>query len=69
MEKSDNLIIVIFGASGDLASRKLIPAIYSLRMQALMPERYSVLGVGRTDFTDDVFRKKMITLIALFVED
>ena len=69
MEKSDNLIIVIFGASGDLASRKLIPAIYSLRMQALMPERYSVLGVGRTDFTDDVFRKKMHEAILAFSEE
>ena len=68
MEKLKNLIIVIFGASGDLTSRKLIPAIFSLKVQNLMPEKYSILGVGRTNFSVDDFRKKMKEAIISFSE-
>jgi len=59
MESPKNLIIVIFGASGDLTYRKLIPAIFSLKTQKLMPEKYAILGVGRTKISTDDFRKKM----------
>jgi glucose-6-phosphate 1-dehydrogenase len=69
MEKLKDLIIVIFGASGDLASRKLIPAIYSLKAQNLMPEKYTVLGVGRTNFSVEDFRKKMKEAIFSFSEE
>jgi glucose-6-phosphate 1-dehydrogenase len=48
MENPKNQILVIFGASGDLTSRKLIPALFSVKSQNLMPERYSILGIGRT---------------------
>ncbi len=41
-------ILVIFGASGDLSHRKLIPALFSLHMQLLLPPNFVVLGVGRT---------------------
>ena len=51
MEKPSNLILVIFGATGDLTSRKLIPALYSLRTQNLMPERFALLGLGRSELT------------------
>ncbi|HLN22135.1 MAG TPA: glucose-6-phosphate dehydrogenase [Bacteroidales bacterium] len=54
-----NLLFVIFGASGDLASRKLIPAIYSLGLQKLLPEKFAVLGIARTRISDEDFRSKM----------
>jgi len=59
MENPKNLIIVIFGASGDLTSKKLIPAIFSLKTQKLLPEKYAVLGVGRTKISTDDFRIRM----------
>jgi glucose-6-phosphate 1-dehydrogenase len=58
-----NLLFVIFGASGDLTSRKLIPAIYSLKSQGLMPRSYAVAGVGRTKLSADDFREKMKSAI------
>jgi glucose-6-phosphate 1-dehydrogenase len=69
MENSKNLIIVIFGASGDLTARKLIPAIFSLKTQKLLPEKYSVVGVGRTPFSNDDFRVKMSEAIISFSEE
>jgi len=48
--------IIIMGASGDLAHRKLIPAIVKLYDQGLIEKNCCVLGNGRTDFTDDMFR-------------
>ena len=50
---------VIFGASGDLTQRKLIPAIYSLAVRRLLPERFAVVGVARTEESDDEFRERM----------
>jgi glucose-6-phosphate 1-dehydrogenase len=69
MESPKNLIVVIFGASGDLAARKLIPAILSLKRQNLLPEKYAVLGVGRTIITTEDFRKKMTEAIISFSEE
>lgn len=59
MKQSEPHILVIFGASGDLAKRKLIPALYELHTQALLPEKLAVLGVSRTELTDSGFREKM----------
>lgn len=69
MENPRNLILVIFGASGDLASRKLMPAIFSLRSQNLLPEKYAVIGTGRTIFTTEEFRIKMTESILGFSEE
>ena len=69
MENPRNLIIVIFGASGDLTSRKLMPAIFSLMAQKLMPEKYAIFGAGRTKLTNDEFRKKMSEAIVTYSED
>ena len=55
----DNQILVIFGASGDLTKRKLIPALYSLEIQGLLPEKFAIVGVSRTGLTDDNFRDSM----------
>lgn len=49
-------LIVIFGASGDLAGRKLLPALYSLAAQALLPQDFVILGFGRTEYSDEQFR-------------
>ncbi len=68
MEKAENQILVIFGASGDLTERKLIPALFRLGMQKLSPERFVILGLGRTEHTDDSFREKMDQAIRRFVE-
>lgn len=55
----ENQALIIFGASGDLTYRKLLPAIYDLYIQKSLPEHFAVLGVARTDFSDDQFREKM----------
>ena len=59
MQKPENCILTIFGASGDLTKRKLIPALFDLFLRNLMPEKFSVLGTGRTKFSDDSFRESM----------
>lgn len=69
MENPKNLIIVIFGASGDLTSRKLMPAIYSLKNQKLLPAKYAIIGVGRTRLSQDDFRTKMKKSIIQYSEE
>jgi glucose-6-phosphate 1-dehydrogenase len=69
MENPRNLIVVIFGASGDLTSRKLIPAIFSLKTQKLMPEKYAIVGVGRTKLSTEDFRTKMSAAIVSYSEE
>ena len=49
--------LVIFGASGDLAKLKLIPAIYELAHEKLLPEKFALVGFGRKEISDDEFRK------------
>ena len=51
--------LIIFGASGDLAKKKLIPSIYRLYRQKLLPEGFFVLGTGRTPLTTEQFRENM----------
>ena len=59
MNKPDNHIVVIFGASGDLTYRKLVPALFDLFAQNLLPDSSAILGVSRTKLSDEAFRKKM----------
>ena len=56
--QTNNNCIVIFGASGDLTHRKLIPALYNLFKFGRL-NQFSVLGVARTELNDDTFREKM----------
>ena len=51
--------IVLFGASGDLAKRKVIPAMYDLAQNGSLGERYTILGFARTPMTDDSFRSTL----------
>jgi len=48
--------IVIFGASGDLTKRKILPALYDLHVQGLLPERYAIVGYARSEWSEDQFR-------------
>jgi len=59
MNRPENQVIVIFGGRGDLAKRKIIPALYALRTQGLMPERFAVIATGRTSISDDAYRKEV----------
>ena len=52
-------LIVIFGATGDLTSRKILPAIYNLRRSGLLPAETSVVGFARRPLTDADWRKDM----------
>ena len=50
-------VLVIFGAMGDLASRKLLPAIYNLAHEGALPERIELIGISRGESTDERFRE------------
>jgi len=50
--------LVIFGASGDLTGRKLIPALFNLYRKGFLPEKFFVLGCARTQMSDEAFREK-----------
>ena len=49
-------VLVIFGASGDLTRRKLLPALYQLARSQRLPAQFRVLGIARTDWSDEAFR-------------
>ena len=51
--------LTIFGASGDLTQRKLIPALYALAFRGLLPSAFGIVGVARTPMSDDEWREKM----------
>ena len=53
---SDPCTIVIFGATGDLTRRKLVPALYNLRREGLLHDNTTILGFARRDWSDDYFR-------------
>jgi glucose-6-phosphate 1-dehydrogenase len=52
-------IIVIFGGTGDLAKRKLIPAFYNLFLDSWMPEKFAIIGLGRTDLSDTDYSQRL----------
>jgi glucose-6-phosphate 1-dehydrogenase len=58
--------LVIFGATGDLALRKLFPAVYNLAHDGSLPERFNLIGVARRDLGDEVFRKTLSDSIERF---
>src|SRR5919204_1016379 len=61
--------LVIFGASGDLTRRKLLPAVYSLAFRRLLPEQFGVVGVARTEETTEAFRARMKEAVQQFGRD
>jgi glucose-6-phosphate 1-dehydrogenase len=68
MKKPENMIMVIFGATGDLAYRKLIPALFELDGQDMLPDKFHILGIGRKEKNEDEFRSKMAEGIGKFCE-
>jgi glucose-6-phosphate 1-dehydrogenase len=54
----ESCVLVIFGASGDLTKRKLIPGLYNLACEGCMNPQFEVLGIGRTPMSSGEFRKK-----------
>lgn len=69
MENPKNLILIIFGSTGDLTSRKLMPAVFSLKIQNLLPENFAIIGVGRRELSIIDFRNKMKESILTFSEE
>src|SRR3989475_3704023 len=59
-------VLTIFGASGDLTRRKLIPALYNLALERRLPERFAVIGYARSEMTHEVFRSKMREAVSQF---
>jgi glucose-6-phosphate 1-dehydrogenase len=60
MKKTENQMLVIFGASGDLTARKLVPSLFNLFAAKQLPKNFIVLGASRSDMTDTAFRKKVV---------
>ncbi len=59
--------MVIFGASGDLTKRKLMPALYDLYRNGRLPEKFCILGTGRTVYTDEEYRSYILTGLGEFI--
>jgi len=56
---AERCVMVIFGATGDLTKRKLLPALYNLARQNFLPEDFAIVGVGRKAMSDEEFRRKV----------
>ncbi|MBZ4188499.1 glucose-6-phosphate dehydrogenase [Niabella beijingensis] len=59
-KKPGPTVVFIFGGSGDLNQRKLTPALYNLWMDGLMPDQFSIVGTGRTDYSNEKFRDHLL---------
>ncbi len=59
-------IVVIFGATGDLTSRKLVPALYNLLKEGQLPSQFACVGFARRPKTDEEFRKEMEEAVKKF---
>ncbi|GEM_PF-706 len=55
--------VALFGATGDLTQRKLIPALYNLAREGFLPAGFTVIGVSRRDWTDDQFREATLAAV------
>jgi glucose-6-phosphate 1-dehydrogenase len=62
-------VLVIFGATGDLTKRKLIPALYNLAVDSLLPAEFSIVGVSRVDTGEDALRDRLREDLEQFSED
>lgn len=60
MKKNENQMLVIFGASGDLTARKLVPSLYNLYEDGHLPEHFVVLGASRSNLSDEEFRDRVV---------
>ncbi len=65
-QQSDPTVLVIFGGGGDLAWRKLIPALFNLHLDNLLPEQFAIVGVARKERDDASFRQHLREGVELF---
>lgn len=66
-KQSDQCVMVIFGATGDLTKRKLFPALYHLAKDGFLPDNFAVVGVGRQELSGAAFRKEILANLKEFV--
>jgi glucose-6-phosphate 1-dehydrogenase len=66
-QPADPCVMVIFGASGDLTKRLLVPALYNLARTKMLPENFAVIGIGRSDYSDDKWRGELRDMLQGFV--
>jgi len=59
-------VVVIFGATGDLTRRKLVPALFRLASQRLLPAEFAIVGLSRSALSDDEFRSRMREAVTTF---
>jgi glucose-6-phosphate 1-dehydrogenase len=62
----DPLTVTIFGATGDLTQRKLVPALYAMYVQGMLPPHFAIVGVGRRAYDDAGFRDQLATGLRAF---
>ena len=67
-QTAEPCIVVIFGASGDLTKRKLVPALYRLVQERLLPAEFAIVGLARTEMSDGEFREKMKEAVEQYSE-
>lgn len=64
----NTLILIIFGGSGDLTKRKLMPSLYLLFKRKRMPDRFIILGAARTPYTDESYRKHISESLKKYIK-
>ncbi len=67
--KVDPFVMVIFGGSGDLSKRKLLPALYSLFRRNMLPDDFSITGVGLPELSDEKYREIVLAAIRNFMPE
>jgi glucose-6-phosphate 1-dehydrogenase len=65
----DPCVLVIFGASGDLTAKKLMPALYALAYRRLLPQGFAIVGAARSDGSDEQFREQMKQAVKAHARD
>src|SRR5258708_20427859 len=68
-KQGEPCVMVIFGAAGDLTARMLIPALYNVARADLLSKEFAVLGVARTQMTDEDFRKRILEDVRQYCGD
>ncbi len=63
---ADPCSLIIFGASGDLTHRLLVPALYNLAVEGLLPEAFALIGVARSDWSNETFRSDLAKSLPKF---
>lgn len=67
--KTEDQILVIFGASGDLTKRKLLPSLFELFDRDMLPEHFVILGIARSKFSEKEYRKEQKENLKRFLEE